>query len=424
MFHSRIRQYAAAVLVCLGVLAGLLAPSSASAFEVLGRVVNGTTGKAVAHAKVIAVNPSGGMIAEQQTETIDSLGHFVLDDLKSTAPVYLLRVDYEGVTYTEMVQPSGESTQTHDVTVYEPTTEWEHVHVSVPHMLVTRSADSLKVSKFFQIDNQSDPPRTIAGKGALFRYFVPTDLLGITRFFVQSMSMPLTMQPTPAQEPGYYTADYPLKPGTTNIGVSFALPYANGEYNYEETLAYDVDNMLVATQDPTLEITSDNASFERLGDVQGFSAFSFSSLRKGSVLKIAFRGGDPNAAPPSMGGGSSSAAAGTNPQVFTVPNPTHNASILVTILLGIMLVVFVGIAATQPRSGGIEEQVLLAHKERLLTQLARLDDLHKTGTVSDAVYKLKRSELMNVLAQIYYRTQRPDSEAPAKVANKQGATSV
>ena len=48
---------------------------------------------------------------------------------------------------------------------------------------------------------------------------------------------------------------------------------------------------------------------------------------------------------------------------------------------------------------------------------ARLDDLHKTGTVSETIYKMKRTELVNALAHLYYRL-RHDSPATSKKAGR------
>ncbi|MCI0452011.1 MAG: hypothetical protein L0Z51_06400, partial [Candidatus Latescibacteria bacterium] len=80
----------------LGVLA-LFFAAPAAAFTVRGNVVNGTTGKPVANAKVVVVNPSGGMLEEREVEARN--GRFEFTDLDPQAPIYLLRVDYDGVPY-------------------------------------------------------------------------------------------------------------------------------------------------------------------------------------------------------------------------------------------------------------------------------------------------------------------------------------
>ncbi len=74
-------------------------------------------------------------------------------------------------------------------------------------------------------------------------------------------------------------------------------------------------------------------------------------------------------------------------------------------------------ASSTPMTRTAEEEALRVRKEKLLNQLARLDDLYKTGTLSDRIYNLKRAELVNALAQIYYRLKF-DSQTPSTKARK------
>ena len=62
------------------------------------------------------------------------------------------------------------------------------------------------------------------------------------------------------------------------MAMSFDLPYASGEYSYKEVLPYNVQQVLMLTQDPNLHIHSHSNTIERLEDVEGFAAYQLTSL--------------------------------------------------------------------------------------------------------------------------------------------------
>ncbi|MFQ5511554.1 MAG: hypothetical protein ACE5EO_06850 [Candidatus Krumholzibacteriia bacterium] len=418
----RLPRLPAAVLqvVLAGVLVVSLLPSSAFCFQVLGRLVNGTTGEPVADARIIVVNPSGGMMVEQEVAVRDADGHFVVDDLDATKPVYLLRVLYEDVNYTEIIQFEGQDPVTIEVKVYEPTASWDHVHVSVPHFIVMRSQDTLRVHKFYEITNHSSPARTLT---APFSIFMPEDRIALNSCSVTSLGMPVPRTPQPSDEAGIYTVSYPLKPGGTQISVSMDLPYGGGSYTYDEPLKYDIDELVILVSDPTLEITRDGQAVERTEEVRGFSGYRLAGLTRGSNLSLTFTGGSAVA-----GGGSGNGSAGSVPAghgVIIVPNETQGVSLALMVILGFVLVGLLAFVSGRPKSKTMQQEALLAHRNILLTQLARLDDLHKTGTLSEKIYSIKRTELMNDLAQVYYRAKFDrGSRAKRKKKKRQGAARV
>src|SRR5262245_29503396 len=96
----------------------LLFAAPAHAFTIKGNIVNGTTGAVVNEAKVAVVNPAGGMMQEREIEAKG--GRFEAAGLDDKAPIYLLRVDYDGVPYNVPVQVDGADKDI-TVTVYEST---------------------------------------------------------------------------------------------------------------------------------------------------------------------------------------------------------------------------------------------------------------------------------------------------------------
>ena len=404
-------------VVCLAAAVLAFCAGSTFAFEIVGRVVNGTTQEGVGDVAIKVVNPSGGMLVEKEIHTIDDQGHFRAEGLSANAPVYLLRVDYKGANYTQMVQPSG-GEATVEVTVYEPTVSWAHVHVGLPHVIVDRSNDTLSVQKFYQIENHTTPPKTVWGPDAEFKVYIPDDALGVS-VQVQALGMPVPVSPVPTDEPGFYKINYPIRPGETRVSMTIALPYGDNTYNYIDKFKYDIGDMTVVTGDPSFRVSSRTMELERIEDFHGFQAFRVTDQGPDRALELTIAGGA-NSSPMSMSSSSGSGNGGVQPQIHIVQSRSFTISLIMMVFVALVMILMLFATAGRVTPGEVERKMIREKKDALLDQLARLDDLHKMGAVSDTIYKLKREELVNSLAQVYYHLQvttkkTRHTEDPARV---------
>ena len=381
----------------------LLPAAETSAFELRGRVMNMTTGQPVASTPVSVVDPRHGMATEESIQT-DAKGAFVVLTLSEEISVYLVQVNYAGVTYTEMVRPAAGTVQT-DVRVYDTTTSWDSVQVSIPHLMVRRSDDTLSVDRIFSVVNKTNPPMTILGEGAGFRLFIPEDKLQITAVFATSLGIPISVEPRPTETPGVFTVDYPFKPGETRVGVSFDAAYAGERYEYREPLQYALGEVVVMMEDPGMEVTSGSQELGEPTEVRGFKAYRLAPLPKSSTLTLAFRGGEARAQ-----------AAETGHEVVILREPWQKASVIVITGFALLLVLIMAFATKSPPAEADETALLAARKNSLLTQIARLDDLFEMGTVSDRLHAAKRRDLVDALSRIMYRIEKtqPRKSKPAR----------
>lgn len=410
------RAASSIAVVCLAAAMLSFCAGSVFAFEIVGRVVNGTTQEGVGDMTIKIVNPSGGMLVEKEIHTIDDQGHFRAEGLSPNAPVYLLRVDYKGANYTQMVQPSGGEANV-EVTVYEPTVSWAHVHVGLPHVIVDRSNDTLSVQKFYQIENHTTPPKTVWGADAEFEFYIPDDALGVN-IQVQALGMPLPVSPIPTDEPGFYKMNYPIRPGETRVSMTIALPYGDNTYNYIDKFKYDVGDMTIVTGDPSFRVTSRTMELERIEDFHGFQAFKATDQGPEQALELTIAGGASSSS--SSMSMSSSSGNGARPQIHIVQSPSFTISLIMMVFVALVMILMLFATAGRVTPGELERKMIKERKDALLDQLARLDDLHKMGAVSDTIYKLKREELVNSLAQVYYHLQvttkkTRHTEDPARV---------
>jgi hypothetical protein len=377
------------------IVAMLFFAAPAHAFTVRGNVVNGTTGQVPKSVKVVAVNPSGGMMEEREVEAKD--GRFEITGLDPQAPIYLLRVDYDGVPYNATVRVDGAD---HDVTIhiYESTSSWDGISVTVPHLAASRQGDRLNIEQMFEVNNESSPPRTATGERGFFHLFLPAEMETLSACFVTSLGVPVDRTPIPTDEPGVYRIEYPIRPGVTNVGVSYQLPYASGAITLTTKVLYDLQHVFVYGVDPDIKITSPSHTLQPGEPVHGMSVYSIHLAPKNTDLTLAFEGGSSEAAP----------AAGH--EVLVVPNDAHRVAVYAMVALLLALLGVVG--ATQRSASPLtDEKVLRAHYDLLVKRLARLDDLRAAEAITPDAHRAAREELATRLGALAMRMRETESAA-------------
>ena len=285
------------LLAVLALLASVAIVPSAHAFTVRGKIVNGTTGQSV-DAKVTAVNPSAGMDEEQVVQSKN--GTFVLEHLDAASGFYLLRVDYAGVPYNEPLQANGKDMDI-TVTVYETTTSWDGVQITMPHLAAVREGDHLTIEQMYEINNVAEPARSIAGKEGYFRVYLPAEVDTVTQCFVTSLDVPVDRDPMPTGKPNEFYIDYPIRPGTTRIGLAYKVPYTNNQFSLAQKVYYDIGHLSIFAVDPAMKITSTSHTLAAQKEVHGMASWTVHGLKKGSTLALMFEGGHEHA--PQVAGG-------------------------------------------------------------------------------------------------------------------------
>lgn len=414
----------AATALAVGVAVALLlaiAASSASAIDFTGTVINGTTGKPLAEGTAVVVNPSGGMAQEHTAPIRD--GAFLASDLPGDASLYLIRVDYQGVMYTEAVQPNGADAMEVTVKVYEPTASWEGAHVTVPQLSASTHHDHLQIDRLIEVHNHADPPRTINGTDAVLKLRLPDDLLEPAEIHVSAMGIPIQRAAVETDVPGVYRIDYPLRPGTTRFTISMTVPYTGRQYTLEESLLYDVSELIVFNLDPTMSIETGGAPFETR-ETEGLVSYTARDLDAGTELALSFTGGSDQAAGGAMDA-TETTRRGGGTTVITVPNEAESLSLVMMLLILVLLFGFIAMAARGPMSTAERVAHMRQHRDDLLARLAKLDDLHAAGTVPGPVHQATRADLKKQLAAVMFQVSvappRPGSRHSGQGGGKKGA---
>ncbi len=221
-------------------LPGLFALCGSAAFAaepVIGTVVNKTNGKPAAGDQVVLIQLQQGMQEATRTTT-DAHGHFSLpvpDD-----GIHLVRVTHERAAYFQPVQPGQHSVA---VTVYDAAPNVPGVATNVQELHIEATPTELHVVEVLQVLNNSAPPRTQFGPGGYEFYLPKGSLIGRTGAVTQG-GMPVQTPAVPRSDPGHYSFLFPLRPGETQFGIAYTLPYT-GSYTFTPQLTSAVKTFAV-----------------------------------------------------------------------------------------------------------------------------------------------------------------------------------
>ena len=190
-----------------------------------GTVKNGTTGKAAAGDDVVLIKLSQGMEESGRTKT-DAQGNFSfkLDDTNSP---HLVRVIHQGVTYHRMAPPGTTSV---DAEVFDVAKKVEGLNVVADLMYIQTGQGQLGISRLFEVDNNSKPPRTQMNDQNL-EFYLPEGAQIDQSQAQTAGGQWIESAAVPQKEKGRYAFIFPLRPGATQFQVSYHLPYSGSAKN-------------------------------------------------------------------------------------------------------------------------------------------------------------------------------------------------
>ncbi|HUJ40181.1 MAG TPA: hypothetical protein VLW54_06520 [Candidatus Acidoferrales bacterium] len=298
------------------VLAALAVAFPASAGVLTGTVHNGTTGKPVAHQTVVLLSPMAGMQEITAVDT-DAQGRFQFNAPEIGQGPLLLRVPYEKVNYHQAATPASSSV---DVTVYEATAPSSAVHLTTRTIIFQPNGPQLLVGEEFVLSNNTNPPVTYANVKGTFQFALPEGAkLGAVNVTAPG-GLP-TQQGTIDVSKNRYAIDYALKPGDTNVRVTYELPYEGDRASVRPVSVQPAARIMIAAP-VGVQISGDG--FSPAGTEQGFTVLTRDNLSAGASFGVTLSGaarlsdqppsGGGQSAPPSGGG---AAPAGENVQVIS-----------------------------------------------------------------------------------------------------------
>ncbi|MDP3879947.1 MAG: carboxypeptidase-like regulatory domain-containing protein [Dehalococcoidales bacterium] len=352
-----------------------------------GQMINGTEGAGIVAGQDVTLKINlNNAEADSITTQTDAEGRFTFDGL-STEPGYTYQINTK---YQEAEYPGewlnfddGVLEKSVEFTVYESTTDDSVVKISMAHAIIYPEEGALRIMEYYYFTNDTD--RTYIGTKELadnpgtwesLDFSLPG---GAEDLYPEYGLMECCIYPTA----GGFIDSMPVMPGNREIIFSYLVKNKSGAFNLSQTIHYPLGNYNLLVQGGGAKVNSDRLIAGEPLDINGtiFSHFSGSDFSRGETLVA---------------------------QITGLPQPGNQQAALWIILTLVVLTGGFSLSRLlkkrqlQPVPAG---DTLEQRRERLLGELARLDDDFDSGKINEAAYRKLRAERKSQLVKLLRRPE-------------------
>ncbi len=336
-----------------------------------GQVVNGTEGGSSVSDQEVALQTylNDAAVDSATTTRTDTEGRFIFNGL-ATGPgnSYQVKLNYQQVDYVSdrLSFDDNETRKSTEVTVYDATTSDEAITVTMSHTVVYIEEGSLQVQEYFLFANMSDRTyigsrEVVPGVRETLRFSLPDKATGLQPGFGLMECCVYD------SEDGFVHA-MPVLPGSEEIVYSYRIDYDSEKYLYSRKVNYPTLNYEFLVQAAGGEVISDQLVVKGPVDINGiqFNHFSGVDFTLGSTIET---------------------------QLTGLPSAGNKGIILwVTVALGVLVgVVGFSYLVKKKRLQPVRTEVV-SDRQKLLVELAQLDDEFESGKIDEEVYRRLRAK--------------------------------
>jgi hypothetical protein len=249
---------------------------------ITGRVTNGTTGQVSPGDEVILFRVDGSMHEEGRART-DARGIFRFEDQDRAR--YLVAVSHQKVSYHTRVM-SG--TDTFEVVVYDAVPKLEEIRQASDTVFFETRSDTLTVTEFFVLSNQSSPTRTLSADNT-FDFALPRRAVLDSVAIQPPGTLPLRTRVWPCGQEDRYRVAYPIRPGVTKIRVVYHVPYF-GTTSVKLTVLHPVAVMALMVPKSMNMANGSSSAFRYNGEQDGLSVYVTNNLQPGASPSLILSG--------------------------------------------------------------------------------------------------------------------------------------
>jgi len=280
---------------------------------ITGSVQNQSRNQPGAGDEVILLRLDHGIQEEGRART-DDRGAFTIKVPSSDKP-HLLRIMHQGVNYDQRAAV-GDAL---NIDIFDAASKVQGVTGSIEIIRAGSNGNLLHVSDMIAITNESRPPLTQVGERT-FDVYLPAKARLDSVFAAGSAKIGVLIAASPVPgDPGHFTVNFPLRPGSTKFSFNYDVPY-DGRAAFRTRLAYPLRQLDVMIP-PTMKFSSGSKAFQLLvtgnKDYQVQSA-NYLNAGEGPSFEISGAGQIPpleSRAPPQAGSTAGTAGGPASPAV-------------------------------------------------------------------------------------------------------------
>lgn len=349
-----------------------------------GQVVNGTEGgSSVADQEITLTTYLNDAETGSTTTNTDAEGQFAFDTLSTESSYsYQVTLNFQQADYNSdwVSFAEGETNKFTEVTVYNSTTSDEAIKMATAHTIIYVEQGSLHVAEYFLVVNEADrtyigSKEVAAGTRETLRFSIPGE---VTDLQYGGALMDCCIY---GSEDGFVDTMAVL-PGSKEVAYSYKVDYSSGEYTFSRRVNYPITDFNLMVQGEAVQVTSDQLVPKGLLDMEGvrFNHASGSDFTPGDTLVA---------------------------QISGLPETGNQGIVIWTVLVLGVLVGGFGLVylLRKKRLQPVKAEVSLdQRRQRLLVELAQMDDDFEDGKTPEEVYRRLRAERK---AQLVALRQRP-----------------
>jgi hypothetical protein len=242
--------------LCAGILACCF-PAAVAAESITGVVRNQTQGRPAAGDVVLLLGAGQGGHEEEAHAKTNSQGAFSLE-LRHPEKPYLVRVIHQGVNYDRQVSAGNAIS----IDVADAAAKVQGITGNIEIIRAGTNGNMLHVSEMVEIKNLSNPPVTQASERT-FEVYLPGDAKIDSVMAAGPENIGAMISATLVRgEPGRYSVNFPLRPGSTKFAFNYDVPY-DGRTTFRTKNMYPLQQLAVMIP-PTMTFTSRSPAFQIL----------------------------------------------------------------------------------------------------------------------------------------------------------------
>ncbi len=368
-------------------------PASPQTVTVEGRIVNGTPGGEVPPSLTVMIHAWDESNQEVLARTATSTegGRFRFEGIPVDATwTYAVMAMYQDVAYFAPSFSLAGNVQPPEVEVpiYEITTDSSGVVIERLHLFFDVTTDGVNVTEVYILSNRGD--RTVFGAVTLEDGSRATLIFPLPSN-ASAVRFDQTVEGEFVRQPGGFADTMPLVPGESvrQVLVSYLLPYTPN-MTYRHTVRYPIAGItaLVPTAQG-ISLQSQGlvlAGQQTTSDGLSIDVYTHEGIEPGQEINITLKG-TPNARVGNMVG-----------RIDTAPSGRPWDVIVGGIVLGLTLIAVGAWWYRRPVAESVDEMEESTDQafgafDRVVSQIAALDDAHARGELSERAYRERRRRL-------------------------------
>jgi hypothetical protein len=265
----------------------LLAAGAAAQAQIIGTVIDKTTGKAAVGDSVALVNAQTGM-SKVATATTDTRGRYSL--AQPGHGNYLVRVTHQGVTYFLAAQ---EANAPSDIAVYDAAAKVSEVVIEEDVIAIVETGQGhLRVVERYSVHNSSQPPRTQWSTRA-FGITAPPEAAISDAEAQRPGGPPTTLKLGSGGPKGHYSFNFPIQPDDGGKGtifqIDYELPYS-GKFTFHPLVSIPAKTVWVMLPLSMNFASGAEPAFQSAPQDPGFQTFVAKDALPGRALEFTVSG--------------------------------------------------------------------------------------------------------------------------------------